>query len=76
MVLSPSKLVSLHCIVIANPPTSAVDERSVEDEGRRGRTLMKRLSSMILFTMEERTYPVELSSLMIWYMIIKSNFPF
>jgi hypothetical protein len=63
-------------MVIANPPTSAFEERSEEDEGRRGRTLTNRLSSMILLTIEVRVYAVESSSLVALPMMMMSSFPF
>jgi hypothetical protein len=55
MALSPSKLVSLHCIVIAKPPTKAVEDRSDEEDGKRGSTLIKSVSSMILLIIEVLT---------------------
>jgi hypothetical protein len=63
-------------MVMAKPPTKALEERSVEEEGRRGKAFMKRLSSIMLLMMDTREYEVELSSLVLLVIIMMSNFPF
>ena len=63
-------------MVTANPPTSEVELRSEEDEGRRGRTLINRLSSIILLTIEARVYAIESSSLVAFPIKMMSSFPF